>query len=88
MAKAIQFENCDANVAFDAAAGLPIPAANTSLFLEVLSRPVRLIRLAQAEWQHRRAMKELYQLDDRMLRDIGVDRSEVPRVARFGREFF
>ena len=33
-------------------------------------------------------MKELYQLDDRMLRDIGVDRSEVPRVARFGREFF
>jgi uncharacterized protein YjiS (DUF1127 family) len=65
-----------------------MPAASTSVLTELLSGPVRLFRQAQAEWQHRRAMKELYQLDDRMLRDIGLDRSEVPRVARFGREFF
>jgi uncharacterized protein YjiS (DUF1127 family) len=87
MPKTLHFES-DANMAFDAASRLPIPAANTSLATELLTGPVRLFRLAQAEWQHRRAMNELYQLDDRMLRDIGVDRSEVPRVARFGREFF
>jgi len=87
MAKTLHFES-DANIAFDAAARLPIPASSTSLVAELLSGPVRLFRLAQAEWQHRNAMKELYGLDDRMLRDIGVNRSEVPRVARFGREFF
>ena len=87
MAKTLHFES-DANIAFDAAARLPIPATNTSVLTELLRRPCASLRLAQAEWQHRRAMKELYQLDDRMLRDIGVDRSEVPRVARFGREFF
>lgn len=87
MAKTLHFES-DANIAFDAASRLPVPAANMSFVMELLTGPVRLYRLAQAEWQHRRAMKELYQLDDRMLKDIGVDRSEVPRVARFGREFF
>lgn len=87
MGKTLHFES-DANIAFDAAAQLQMPAASTSVLTELLSGPVRLFRRAQAEWQHRRAMKELYQLDDRMLRDIGVDRSEVPRVARFGREFF
>jgi uncharacterized protein YjiS (DUF1127 family) len=55
--------------------------------MELLAGPVRLYRLAQAEWQHRRAMKELHDLDDRMLRDIGVNRSEIPGVARFGRGF-
>jgi uncharacterized protein YjiS (DUF1127 family) len=87
MAKTLHFES-DANIAFDAASRLPMPSANTSFAMELLTGPVRLYRLARAEWQHRRAMNELYDLDDRMLKDIGVDRSEVPRVARFGREFF
>jgi uncharacterized protein YjiS (DUF1127 family) len=87
MAKTLHFES-DANIAFDAASRLPVPAANISFVMELLTGPVRLYRLAQAEWKHRRAMKELYELDDRMLKDIGIDRSEVPRVARFGREFF
>jgi uncharacterized protein YjiS (DUF1127 family) len=87
MSKTLHFES-DANVAFDAASRLPMPPANLSFAKELLTGPVRLYRLMQAVWQHRRAMKELYDLDDRMLRDIGVNRSEVPRVARFGREFF
>jgi uncharacterized protein YjiS (DUF1127 family) len=86
MAKTLHFES-DANIAFDAASRLSMPAANTSFVMELLTGPVRLYRLAQGEWQHRRAMKELYDLDDRMLRDIGVNRCEVPRVARFGRDF-
>lgn len=87
MSKTLHFES-DANIAFDAASRLPVPAANMSFAMELLTAPARLFRLAQAEWQHRRSMKELYELDDRMLKDIGVDRSEVPRVARFGREIF
>lgn len=87
MSKTLHFES-DANIAFDAASRLPVPAANMSFAMELLTGPARLFRLAQAEWQHRRSMKELYELDDRMLKDIGVDRSEVPRVARFGREIF
>ncbi|MFM9851154.1 MAG: DUF1127 domain-containing protein [Hyphomicrobiaceae bacterium] len=86
MSKTLHFES-DANMAFDAASRLPMPHASMSFAMELLTGPVRLFRLAQEGWQHRRAMKELYQLDDRMLRDIGVDRSEVPRIARFGREF-
>ena len=74
MAKTLHFES-DANMAFDAASRLPMPPANMSFAMELLTGPVRLYRLAQAEWQHRRAMKELYDLDDRMLRDIGLGRS-------------
>lgn len=86
MNKTLHFES-DANIAFDAAARLPMPASSTSLFAELLTGPVRLFRMVRVEWQHRSAMKELYGLDDRMLRDIGVNRCEVPRIARFGREF-
>jgi uncharacterized protein YjiS (DUF1127 family) len=46
-------------------------------------------RSALAAWRRkRRAEHELAQLDDRMLRDIGIDRSEIRRVVRFGRETF
>ncbi len=40
-----------------------------------------LIRFLQAWKQHRRALRELSQLSDRELADIGISRSEIPRVA-------
>jgi len=46
----------------------------------------RLLREAYAAWQARRAAREVYeslsQLDDRMLHDLGIDRSELTSVAR------
>lgn len=46
----------------------------------------RAYRAALAERRRRRrAMAELERLDDRMLRDMGVTRSEIGRVVRYGR---
>ena len=42
----------------------------------------RLRSAIEAERQARRAVIELERLDDRMLRDIGIDRSEIDRVVR------
>jgi uncharacterized protein YjiS (DUF1127 family) len=38
-----------------------------------------------AWWRQRQCEHELRGLDDRMLRDIGIDRSEISRVVRYGR---
>ncbi len=35
----------------------------------------------------RRLELDLERIDDRMLKDIGLDRSEIRRVVQFGREF-
>ena len=35
----------------------------------------------------KRLERDLERIDDRMLKDIGLDRSEIRRVVRFGREF-
>ncbi len=49
--------------------------------------------LAAATWKafagyrrRRRIEAELYELDDRMLRDIGLTRTEIPYLARHGRD--
>jgi uncharacterized protein YjiS (DUF1127 family) len=46
----------------------------------------RLLRDAYAAWQAWRAAREVYEslseLDDRMLHDLGIDRSELSSVAR------
>ena len=45
----------------------------------------RLARRVANEYRIRRAMRELRALDDRMLRDIGLDRGGAEYAARFGR---
>ena len=53
-----------------------------------LARPIREgIACIAARRRLRRAIKEMMALDDRILRDIGLRRSEVEFAARFGRSF-
>jgi uncharacterized protein YjiS (DUF1127 family) len=48
---------------------------------------MRTYRASLAEHRRiRRAQAELAHLDDRMLKDIGVTRSQIRRVARYGRD--
>jgi uncharacterized protein YjiS (DUF1127 family) len=53
-----------------------------------LARPIRqgIARIA-ARRELRRSVKELMALDDRILRDIGLKRSDIEHAARFGRSF-
>ncbi|HVY42809.1 MAG TPA: DUF1127 domain-containing protein [Hyphomicrobiaceae bacterium] len=54
----------------------------------LLAAPARLLRRLLEQRKYQRAVQELRGLDDRMLRDIGVDRAAIPYAARFGRETF
>jgi len=46
----------------------------------------RAIAAVVAEWKVRRAMRALGGMDERMLRDIGINRDQIWYVARHGRE--
>lgn len=64
-------------------------------FTNVLSRtvfagdfwdvPVQLLRAFHMVHQRRAAIRQMYDLDDHMLRDVGLGRSEIEHVVRFGR---
>jgi uncharacterized protein YjiS (DUF1127 family) len=61
---------------------------NDEAFLQELNRMTRrlimllsLIRMIQAFRDYQRNVSELSQLSDRELADIGLDRSDIPRVA-------
>lgn len=54
----------------------------------LLAAPARLLRRLLKQRKYQRAVQELRGLDDRMLRDIGVDRAAIPYAARLGRETF
>jgi uncharacterized protein YjiS (DUF1127 family) len=45
----------------------------------------RLLRSLARERQARRALREMAMLDDRVLADIGLDRSSIGFAARYGR---
>ncbi len=57
----------------------------TSTMRRARSRLVAAFASLAERRRVRRAMGELERLDDRMLRDIGVTRSEIGRVVRHGR---
>ena len=46
---------------------------------------VRLFVLALAAYRTRRAEREMQQLDERMLRDIGISRETIKHAVRYGR---
>jgi uncharacterized protein YjiS (DUF1127 family) len=48
---------------------------------EEITMLLSLIRMFQAFRDYQRNMSELSQLSDRELADIGLDRSDIPRVA-------
>lgn len=51
-----------------------------------LARPIKQgIARVMARRELRRSVKEMMALDERILRDIGLSRSEVELAARFGR---
>ena len=46
---------------------------------------MRLMRMVVDAWRVRRAMAQMSALDDRMLRDLGLDRAGIEHAVRFGR---
>jgi uncharacterized protein YjiS (DUF1127 family) len=76
------------------AASWPLPdsgephhtARPSSLLWTVLTAPARLGLAVLAEMKARRAMETLADLDERMLRDIGVERDQIALACRHGRD--
>lgn len=67
--------------------GKPTPAAQPRSFLwALLAAPARLGAAILAEIRARHAMQTLADLDERMLRDIGVERDQIDPACRHGRE--
>ena len=57
-----------------------------SLLMAVLTAPRRLAAKILAELAARRAMQSLASLDERMLRDIGIERGQIWHATRHGRD--
>lgn len=86
MTKSIPFS--EVHTTLERAAQMPVARApHVGAFVGYLfAAPGRLIHWVVEARRHSRAMQELHALDDRMLKDIGIDRGAIPRAARFGRE--
>ena len=57
-----------------------------SLLGKLLATPLRLAAALARELARRRAMQSLASLDDRMLRDIGLERCQIASAVRQGRQ--
>ena len=64
----------------------PATSRGRALLAAVLTAPWRLAKKIHAELAARHAMQTLASLDDRMLRDIGIERSQIWHASRHGRE--
>jgi uncharacterized protein YjiS (DUF1127 family) len=63
---------------------IPLHAhSGASLLRRTLEAVTRVVHGAVEEWLVRRAIRELSALDDRMLRDIGLKRSEIESRVRW-----
>ena len=61
-------------------------AAVWTALWNALSSTVSSLSAAYAERRRaRRAIDELSDLSDRMLKDIGIERSDIPRIVHYGR---
>ena len=80
--------SCTAPLELLQRSNLPYTHFNDEVDLQGLNREYKettmllsLIRMIQAFRAYRRNVNELSQLSDRELSDIGLDRSDIPRVA-------
>ena len=60
-------------------------AQSPSLLSGMLAGPRSLVTAVAREWSARRAVEALASLDDRMLREIGLERSQIGFAVRSGR---
>jgi uncharacterized protein YjiS (DUF1127 family) len=58
-----------------------LPLQELNLNYKEITMLLSLIRMIQAFRDYQRNVSELSQLSDRELSDIGIDRSDIPRVA-------
>lgn len=59
----------------------PFPQARISAQRDRRAGPVRgWLRAAFINWERRKMIETLRAMDDHLLRDIGIDRSDIPRV--------
>jgi uncharacterized protein YjiS (DUF1127 family) len=86
MAKALQLDEYQAHAALERSSALR--EQRSAGWKGLLTSAGKWRKAIGARRRERRAEHELAQLDDRMLRDIGIDRSEIRRAVRFGRQMF
>ncbi len=69
----------------DLAVSTPASSALSPVTRPQAVRPGLFVRL-MSWWEARQAAGRLTQMDDRLLRDIGLDRSEIDFAVRHGRK--
>ena len=85
MFKLISFRSDAAFWPFADRSNFDAVAQPRSVIRTVLSTPGRAVAALAKEVAARRAMQALSELDERMLRDIGIDRGQIPHATRQGR---
>jgi uncharacterized protein YjiS (DUF1127 family) len=63
-----------------------LPSRPRSPLWGLLAAPARVWAAILSEVEARRAVKELSALDERMLRDIGIERGQIAHACRHGRD--